>query len=109
MPYFCDVDSREKKAVVNGVTMRTFWGSKMLMSRVDLEPGAILPDHSHPHEQTGIVISGEVEMTIDGETRFLECGDAYIIPAGVRHSATAVDEPAALIDIFSPVRVEYQY
>lgn len=107
--YFCDIENREAREVVPGIHIRTFWGEKMLLSVVDLDPGAELPLHSHPHEQSGTVISGSMTLTIAGETRQLQPGDAYIIPGGVEHSAIAGPLPTRVIDIFSPVREEYQY
>jgi quercetin dioxygenase-like cupin family protein len=48
-------------------------------------------------------------MTIDGESRWIEQGDTYIIPGGIDHMAEVGDEPAKALDIFSPVREEYKY
>jgi quercetin dioxygenase-like cupin family protein len=107
--YFCDTENREAKEVVPGICLKTFWGEKMLLSIVDLEPGAVLPAHSHPHEQSGAVISGMLRLTIAGETRDLQPGDAYIIPGGVEHSAVAGSTLTQVVDIFSPVREEYKF
>ena len=41
------------------------------LSVVDMEPGSVIEEHSHPHEQVGHVISGEIEITIGGELRLL--------------------------------------
>lgn len=109
MQYFCDLENREAKEIVPGVHIRTFWGNKMLLSIVDLAPNVVVPAHSHPHEQAGTVISGELEMTINGETRKLKPGDTYIIPGGVEHGASTGDTPARALDMFSPVRADYQY
>jgi quercetin dioxygenase-like cupin family protein len=107
--YFCDMAEREAKEVIPGIWIRTFWEKNMLLSAVDLDPKAVLPIHHHPHEQAGTVIFGQLALTIAGETRTLQPGDAYIIPGGVEHSAVAGDTPTRVIDIFSPVREEYQY
>ncbi len=107
--YFCDVENREAEEVVPGIHLRTFWGEKMLLSIVDLDAHANLPAHSHPHEQSGTIISGEMTLTIAGETRLLKQGDAYIIPGGVEHSAQTGSQPARVVDIFSPVREEYKF
>ena len=107
--YFCDLENREAKEVVPGVRIRTFWQSQMLLSMVDLDPKAIVPMHSHPHEQCGTVLSGQMDLTIAGETRRLQPGDAYIIPGGVEHMAVAGDTPTQVLDVFSPVREDYQY
>lgn len=107
--YFCDIESREVREVAPGVRMRTFWGDQMLLSIVELDPDAVVPMHSHPHEQCGTVISGALTLTINGETRTLKSGDAYIVPGEVEHTAQAGPTATKVIDIFSPVREAYQY
>ena len=61
----------------------------------------------HPHEQTGIVIEGEVEMTVSGETRLCRKGDAFTISGDVEHSAASGESGATIIDTFSPPREDY--
>ena len=109
MSYFFDVENREAKKVAPGVRIRTFWADQMLLSVVDVAAGAAVPMHNHPHEQAGTVINGRLQMTIAGETRWLEPGDTYIIPGGIDHMVLAGDEPARVLDVFSPVREAYQY
>ena len=109
MQHFCDVEDREIKEIAPGIRIRTFWGDQMLISIADLDANATLPTHSHPHEQAGTVISGELELTIGGETHRLKPGRPFIIPGGVEHSGRAGDTPARVMDVFSPVRQDYQY
>jgi quercetin dioxygenase-like cupin family protein len=106
---FYDPTQRQPKEPVPGIKARTFWGEEMLLAVVDLDAHAHLQRHSHPHEQSGTVISGQMEMTIEDETRMLKPGDVYIIPGGVEHEARTFGEPVKVIDIFSPVREEYKY
>lgn len=109
MSYFCDIENRAAKEIVPGVCIRTFWADHMLLSIVDLEANAVVPLHHHPHEQSGTVLTGELEMSIAGESRWLKPGQAYLIPGGVEHGAKTGATPARVLDIFSPVREEYQY
>lgn len=109
MQYFCDLAEREVKEVAPGMEIRTFWGSEMLLSATDLAANVVVPIHSHPHEQAGTIISGMFEMTIGQDTRWLNPGDSYIVPGGVEHGGRAGDTPTRVLDIFSPVREEYQY
>lgn len=46
-----------------------------------------VPEHAH-EAQWGIVLDGEIELTIDGDKHFLKKGDSYFIPRNVRHSAS---------------------
>jgi quercetin dioxygenase-like cupin family protein len=109
MSYHCDLENREAKEVAPGVHLRTFWGNEMLVSLADLEANAVLPQHSHPHEQAGHVISGEIVITIAGEPRLIKPGDTFIIPGGVEHGVEVGDAPARVLDVFSPVREDYQF
>ena len=109
MQHFCDLENREAKEIAPGVHIRTFWGDKMLSATADLAANAVVPMHSHPHEQAGTVVSGEFELTISGETRRLKPGDTYIIPGGVEHGGRTGDAPARVVEVFSPVREDYQY
>src|SRR3990172_7079317 len=106
---FLETEARASKEIVPGVRIRTFWGDQQSLSLVDLAPNSVVPDHSHPHEQSGVVLTGEIEMTIDGETRLLKPGAMYLIPGGVRHSARTFEAGARVVDVFSPVREDYQY
>lgn len=109
MEYYCDFENREAKEVLPGVKIKTFWGKEMLLSYVDLAPHSEVPMHGHLHEQAGRIISGELEMTINGEKRLFKEGDTYIIPGNVQHNAVAGVKPVQVLDIFSPVREEYKY
>lgn len=66
--------------------------------------------HQHDeHEQFGIVVGGRIELTIGGVTSQLGAGEMYYVPKGIPHGGTVVigDEPAVVIDFFSPPREEY--
>lgn len=104
---FIDINIQPKKHVFEGVTIQTIQGEKMMMSYVILQPNSVVAEHSHPHEQMGIVLEGTFELTIDGESRTLNKGDTYLIPSDVIHSAKAFDTNAIALDIFSPPREDY--
>ncbi len=107
--YFYHPSGRQTKLLSPGINARTFWGENILLAVVDLDAHAVLANHSHPHEQGGIVIAGEMDMTIGGETQRVKPGDVYIIPGNVEHGAVVGDQPVKVLDIFSPVRESYQY
>jgi len=90
-----------------GVRIRTPHGENIMLSLVEIDSGAVVPPHSHPHEQAGIVLEGQLELTIAGETRVLPQGSAYLIPGGALHSARAVGGPCRALDVFSPIREDY--
>lgn len=92
------------------VTTQLVWGEKLMLSYVTIQPEApIVPLHSHPHEQMGIVLEGEVGMAIGNETRRLRKGDAFQVPPNVPHGlAYTFKKQAIVLDIFSPPREEFK-
>jgi quercetin dioxygenase-like cupin family protein len=89
------------------VRIRTPYGERIMLSLVEIDAGAAVPSHSHPHEQAGIVLEGQLELTIDGERKVLKTGEAYIIAGGAVHSARSIGGPCRALDVFSPVREDY--
>ncbi len=81
-------------------------GQGAMIVRFELEKGAVLPAHSHPHEQMGLILSGTLDVTIDGETRSLRAGDAYVVPQNSVHLAVA-PERSTVLDVFAPPREDY--
>ncbi|MDA0734947.1 MAG: cupin domain-containing protein [Chloroflexi bacterium] len=109
MSYFKDASERTSLDLAPGVRTQTFWGENILLSMVTFEANSLVPNHTHPHEQAGIMVEGELELSIDGEVRLLKPGDMYIIPGNVEHFARTGDTAAKALDIFSPVRAEFIY
>ena len=106
--YFVDKEQCSRHAIFPGVEIFTTAGEKIMLSLVEFEAGAVVEEHSHPHEQAGMVVQGEFDMTIGGETRRLKVGDSYVIPGGVEHRVDCLDGWALALDIFSPPREEYK-
>ena len=109
MSYFKDAQSRDPLELAPGVRTRTFWGERVLLSLVEIDTNSEVPNHTHPHEQAGIVVEGEMEMGIGGDVRTLRAGDMYIIPGNIEHYARCAGIGAKVLDIFSPVREEFKY
>lgn len=108
MPFYVPAE-RPAKELFPGALSRTFWGEKMLFSLLELAPGCLVPRHSHPHEQAGIVLEGELEFTIGDETRVVKAGEVFFIPGGVEHSVKVGAAPCKALDVFSPTREEYKW
>ena len=64
----------------------------------DFEPGVEVPEHSHGN-QWGVVLEGELSLTIGEETKRMRKGDSYYISAGVVHSAK-FDQACKVLDFF---------
>lgn len=97
----------EPLELVPGVAMRPLFGEGAMLNLLELEPGAHVPVHDHPHEQLGYVIEGVLLLEIDGVEHELHPGDAFRIDGGTPHGARAVEKCVAL-DVFQPVREDYR-
>lgn len=81
-------------------------GEQTLLAEFRLDAGAVLPRHSHPHEQTGYLVSGVLELTIGERTERLTAGGSWCIPGHVEHHAVAHADCVA-IEVFAPRRDDY--
>ncbi len=106
MTYISLHDIQEKE-IAPGYRARFIHGDKMTLAYWDVDAGAELPGHSHPHEQIANVLEGKFELTVDGETRVLEPGQVAVIPSGVPHGGKAIT-PCRLLDVFHPTRDDYK-
>ena len=90
-----------------GVTFKTLThGHKTSLGEFHLKKGFDIPEHNHPHEQTGYLVSGHLTFHIDGKSHDTTPGDSWCIPGGMKHSVN-IREDSLVIEIFSPVREEY--
>jgi quercetin dioxygenase-like cupin family protein len=109
MMYFHDPAERPFKETAPGIHLRSFWGEKMTLAVVNLDANAVLPTHSHPHEQGSYVLEGELEFTIEGQAILAKAGEIVIIPGNAVHSAKVGPAPTKVLDVFCPVREEFKY
>lgn len=86
---------------------RMIHGDTMTWAFWNVEKDAVVPVHSHIHEQIMHVIEGQFEFTVDGKTSICLPGDVVKIPSNVPHGGKAITA-CKLMDIFSPVREEYK-
>jgi quercetin dioxygenase-like cupin family protein len=92
---------------VSGIEQKTLvYGERTLMTEFLLKKGSRLPRHSHPHEQTGYLVSGRIRLLIGPEGNDMMPGDSWCIPGGVEHGAEILEDSVA-IEVFSPVREDY--
>lgn len=107
-PQFHEIASLPGFNPAPGVRMNVMTGERTMANWVRIEPGAGVPTHAHHHEQIGLVLEGEILMTIGDETRSLTPGWAYTIPGNYPHSAVAGPQGCLVLDVFSPPRDEYR-
>jgi quercetin dioxygenase-like cupin family protein len=105
--YFPTAQELSRHAIFPGVTIQTCATDKMMLSYVDLQPHAVVAEHSHPHEQVGMVLEGRAIFYIGAEEKTLGKGDMYRIPGNVKHRVIALEGPVKALDIFTPIREDY--
>jgi quercetin dioxygenase-like cupin family protein len=94
-------------STIQGISQKTIvYGGKTLMAEFRLKKDSRLPQHSHPHEQTGYLVKGRIHLSIGPEAYDVRPGDSWCIPGGVEHGADILEDAVA-VEVFSPVREDY--
>jgi len=90
-----------------GVNIHAVGGEQALVCRVNYDPGFGVDTHSHEHtEQVMVVTEGELELTVEGETRTLGVGDWAVINRGVEHSVRS-EGGAQFFEALAPVPLDH--
>ena len=105
--YFVDQDQCSHHTIFPGVEIFTTAGDDLMLSVVHFEPHSVVERHSHPHEQMGLLLKGELEFIVGDERKVLREGEMWRIPGGVEHKVVAGDNPAKALDVFHPIREDY--
>ncbi|HMP43245.1 MAG TPA: cupin domain-containing protein, partial [Roseiflexaceae bacterium] len=83
------------------------YGGSLMAVQFRFEAGVTAAVHSHPHEQIGYVVSGDIDLIMEGRpTVRLTAGATYYIPPNVRHGIVT-HTPAVLFDCFTPFREDF--
>jgi len=90
-----------------GIERQMVVGEQLMICRFRFAPFLVTPEHTHPHEQMSMVISGRVRFFIEGEERLALPGDVLHFPSNCLHGATMMDEEVVIIDIFTPLREDF--
>jgi quercetin dioxygenase-like cupin family protein len=90
-----------------GVHINSVGGEQVLVCRVRYEPGKRVVRHSHEHtEQVMVMLDGELEMTVEAETRTLRPGDTVVVNRGLEHELYS--EPGCtFIEALAPVPLDH--
>ena len=89
------------------IDRRRIIGRNMMISRVALTKGFVVPTHQHENEQFVVVLAGRARFGIGAEGSkdrrelTLGAGEVLEIPPNVPHSAHALED-TLILDLFSP-------
>jgi len=104
----CTWNTIESETISDAITRKMFWGQNIMVTRWELKPFTVLPEHSHEAEQVSMVLSGSVALTFsDGEEISLRAGDMLVIPPNVPHGVKVGPEGSTAMDLFSPIREDF--
>jgi len=81
-------------------------GQNIMLARVLLKKGCIVPEHSHPNEQLTYIVEGALKFWIDGKQITVRAGEVLCIPSNMPHKAEALEDTVDL-DIFDPPRADW--
>jgi quercetin dioxygenase-like cupin family protein len=107
MSAFADLDTLGPIGIWDGVLARTVDGQQCSFGVVELDPNTVVPEHQHPNEQLGIVVSGSVLFRVGDEERELGPGGTWRIPPNVPHEVTTGPNGAVVLDVFAPPRADW--
>ncbi|MBK5278934.1 MAG: cupin domain-containing protein [Bacteroidia bacterium] len=104
---FINLAQQKTKEIWPNVHASFGHSEKITMARITLEKGALVAEHKHIHEQWSVVLEGELEFTVSGETQLITPGMVVYIPSNELHSVKAVTQCLAM-DVFSPAREDFK-
>jgi quercetin dioxygenase-like cupin family protein len=81
-------------------------GKDLMLARVLLRKGCIVPLHSHANEQVTYILEGALKFWIDDKEIVVHAGEVLCIPSNMPHKAEAVEDTVDL-DIFNPPREDW--
>jgi quercetin dioxygenase-like cupin family protein len=81
-------------------------GQNVMLARVLLKKGCIVPEHSHHNEQITYVLEGALRFWIDGKVLVVNAGEVLTIPPHMPHKAEALEYTVDL-DVFNPPRADW--
>lgn len=81
-------------------------GQDVMLARVLLKKGCIVPEHSHHNEQITYILDGALKFWIDGKIIVVKAGEVLTIPPHMPHKAEALEDTVDL-DVFNPPREDW--
>jgi len=81
-------------------------GEDIMVARVLMKKGCIIPLHSHHNEQFTYILEGALKFWIDGKEIIVNAGEVLTIPRNMPHKAEALEDTVDL-DVFNPPRADW--
>jgi quercetin dioxygenase-like cupin family protein len=88
------------------VTRRAIHTAALTIARLEIQKGAVVPEHHHVHEQIATVERGELQFWFGDREVILGSGQSVAIPSNVPHKVVALAD-TVVVDVFSPCREDW--
>jgi quercetin dioxygenase-like cupin family protein len=82
-----------------GIWSKVESGENLTMAFMEISPNKEGAVHDHPFDRCGIVIEGEIEMSVGEEKKLLKPMETYFIPTGKNHHWKTIGLPAKILDV----------
>jgi quercetin dioxygenase-like cupin family protein len=99
-------DAIPAQELAPGIRRRYVTTGRMTVAHFNLARGAVVPRHSHDHEQLSYVVSGALKFNVGGDEMVVRAGEAIQIPSWAEHGVEAIED-CLVIDTFAPVRQDW--
>lgn len=109
-----DMDVRTWESLVStetapGAITTPATGTSLQAVRVEFAPHSSFAEHTHPHEQMSIILSGRAIVHVEGQSREIGPGSVVLVPPHQSHGMTILDEPVVSIEVFTPPRADLRH
>ena len=105
---FDDIASIAPQQIWEGVVVRAVHGDSTTMALIELAPNSHVPEHHHVNEQVGVLVRGSMRLRIGEQTRDIEPGGTWLIPADVPHEVHTGPDGALALEVWSPPREDWK-
>ena len=103
---FWELAGLELEEFRTGITSKAKFGENLIMTCMEIGPGLEDKGHTHPFDQCGIVLNGEIEMFIGEERKRLYSNEVYFIHAGESHGWKTYEDAVRLLDVSSKPKLK---
>ncbi len=84
------------------LTRKLIVGEQLMLARVLLKKGSIVPEHSHENEQLTYILEGALKFWIGGQIITVAAGEVLCIPPHLPHKAEALEDTVDLDVFYAP-------
>jgi quercetin dioxygenase-like cupin family protein len=99
-------DDIEVEALSPTIGRQMIVGTNIMVARVLIKKGGIVPRHSHHNEQVTYILEGALKFIMDDREVTVNAGEVLCIPPHVPHEAIALEDTVDL-DVFNPPRQDW--